>query len=158
MKEQWRFVYEFRNYLVSDLGRVSNITKDVCLKQSTDKDGYKGVYLCENGKGKKFKVHQLVYFAFSDLRDYISGHVIDHINNIKSDNRFENLQLITIRENNSKDKFRLKRTSKYIGVYWHKHAKKWHAQTSVSKKRIHLGYFDNEIDAHKAYKDYLSCL
>jgi ribosomal protein L15E len=59
--------------------------------------------------------------------------VVDHIdNNIKTDNRLENLQLITQRENVSKD---IKNTSsKYIGVCWHKKAKKWRSSIQINGK------------------------
>ena len=74
--------------------------------------------------------------------------VVDHINNIKLDNRLENLQLITQRENSSKDR---KGTSVYRGVSWAKQNKKWIAQITINKKKINLGYFTIELNASKAY-------
>ena len=42
-------------------------------------------------------------------------------------------------------------SSKYKGVDWHKKHKMWHARITVDKKRIHLGYFTDEIEAAKIY-------
>ncbi len=44
-----------------------------------------------------------------------------------------------------------KTSSIYKGVNWQKHAKKWEACLRYDYGRIHLGYYDNEIDAAKAY-------
>ena len=38
-----------------------------------------------------------------------------------------------------------------IGVYWGKQAGKFKAQCSSSGNRIHLGYFETELEAHKAW-------
>ena len=43
-------------------------------------------------------------------------------------------------------------TSKYRGVSWHKHNKKWQAQLKIKGKRYHLGYFTDEKQAAKAFK------
>lgn len=46
-------------------------------------------------------------------------------------------------------------SSKYKGVCWSKHNKKWRAKIYINKSPKHLGYFHKEIDAHKAYQDKL---
>ena len=42
-------------------------------------------------------------------------------------------------------------TSKYKGISWHKLSNKWQAYIRINRKKIHLGVFDNEITAAKAY-------
>jgi hypothetical protein len=42
-------------------------------------------------------------------------------------------------------------TSKYKGVSWSKQSKKWKAGIYINKKQKHLGFFDKEEDAGKAY-------
>jgi hypothetical protein len=42
-------------------------------------------------------------------------------------------------------------TSKYVGVSWNKHHKKWLATISKNKKRYDLGYFNDEKEAAIAY-------
>jgi hypothetical protein len=80
-----------------------------------------------------------------------NGHVlvVDHINNNRADNRLENLQIITQRENSSKDK---KGVSKHTGVFWNKQNTKWHAQIQINGKKKHLGYFKCETAAHLSYQ------
>jgi hypothetical protein len=43
--------------------------------------------------------------------------------------------------------------SKFKGVTWHKKMQKWYARIKKLKKDVHLGYYDNEIDAAKAYNN-----
>lgn len=45
--------------------------------------------------------------------------------------------------------------SGYRGVSFCNKILKWHSQISVSNKKIHLGFFDNKIDAAKAYDKYV---
>ena len=42
-------------------------------------------------------------------------------------------------------------SSKYKGVYWNTGCNKWLAKIGVNRRRIHLGVFENEKDAAKAY-------
>lgn len=44
-----------------------------------------------------------------------------------------------------------RRTSKFVGVHWHRGARKWVAQISIGCRRMHLGYFNTEFDAALAY-------
>ena len=48
---------------------------------------------------------------------------------------------------------RTKKTSKFKGVSLRKN--KWIAQISINKKRIYLGSFNTEIEAHEAYQNKL---
>jgi hypothetical protein len=44
-------------------------------------------------------------------------------------------------------------TSKYVGVAWARNSQKWFANIRVDKKRVHLGYFEKEEDAARAYDE-----
>ena len=79
--------------------------------------------------------------------------VVDHVNNDKLDNRVENLQLITNRENLSKDK--KNKTSKYTGVSWCKLTKKWKSSIQINKKTRYLGLYNSEEEAHLEYQNKL---
>jgi hypothetical protein len=81
-----------------------------------------------------------------------SSLVVDHINNIKTDNRLSNLQLVTIRYNLSKDKTG---TSKYTGVSWHSRDKNWQASIRINGKKAYLGSFQDESEAALAYQNAL---
>lgn len=44
-----------------------------------------------------------------------------------------------------------KKSSKYHGVTFTKSTNKWRALLVYNKKQLHLGFFDNELDAVTAY-------
>lgn len=140
-------------YLVSNTGKVKSlISGGKILKTHTDKRGYKGLSL----KCKSFRVHVLVAMAF--LGHTPDGYklVVDHIDNDPGNNNSNNLQLITNRENSSKDKWRFNHSSKYPCVSWNKQLKKWGARVRINGTRKFLGYFFDEIDAHNAVQKLLA--
>ncbi len=80
---------------------------------------------------------------------------VDHINRNGLDNRKANLRPAT-RSQNSLNKSSIKTkpsSSKYRGVSWSKSQKKWHAQIGLNGKYKFIGYFDDEIQAAKAYDE-----
>lgn len=147
-------------YKVSNLGRVKSLERSVkkrngvtqsfkerMLKLCVDGTGYMSVALT----GKSFRVHQLVAVAF--LNHKPNGHtlVVDHKDNNKLNNNSSNLAIVTQRANLS----RLGGTSKYVGVSWNKENRKWHSKTRLNGKQIHLGYFNDEIEASNAYSNFI---
>ena len=159
MMEEYRAVKGFEGfYEVSNLGNVKSLAresiigrqlKEKILKPYLRCGRYLVLNLFKDGISESRYVHQLVAIAF--LGHEPNGHkiVVDHRNNLKTDNRLENLQIITARQNSSKDR---KGSSKYTGVYWNKGANKWKAQIVINGKDKYLGYFTNEIEAHEAYQ------
>ncbi len=79
--------------------------------------------------------------------------MIDHVNDIKTDNRAENLQLVTSRFNTCKTQDRY--TSNHKGVCWDKKANKWVTQIHINGKQKKLGYFACELKASLAYQNKL---
>lgn len=76
---------------------------------------------------------------------------VDHINHNGLDNRKENLRLVTCSQNGAnRQPNKKKGTSKYKGVGWHPHGK-WVARIRNKGRLQHLGYFEDEIEAAKAY-------
>lgn len=82
---------------------------------------------------------------------------VDHINHDTLDNRRENLRLVDTRTNssNQKDKENGKFSSRYTGVSWNQKNRKWFAGIRIDGKRKHLGSFDSEEEASKAYRSAL---
>jgi len=97
----------------------------------------------ENGH-KSFYSHQLVAIVF--LNHKMDGHekVVDHINGNKTDNRLENLRIISQQEN-------LWNTKNTKGYTYMKKEKMYMARIVVDYKLIYLGRYKNEIDARNAY-------
>jgi hypothetical protein len=154
-------------YQISNFGRVKSLPRSILkingqtqnrkeriLKSGSDKDGYSLVGLCVKGNMKTRKVHQLVAVEFLGHVPDGLNIVVDHINGVKDDNRVENLQLITHRENISKDK--KGGSSGYVGVSWNKQVEMWKARITINYKQIIIGHFKTEIEASDAYKKELS--
>ena len=64
-----------------------------------DKYGYLSIDLHKNGHRKIHKIHRLVAQAF--IPNPENKPTVNHINEIKADNRVENLEWMTYRENNN---------------------------------------------------------
>jgi len=145
--------YEGR-YEFSNLHNIKSLKygKERVLKQTIFKGYYQvGLYL--NGKLNTFRIHQIV--AMCHLGHVPDGYtlVVDHKNEIITDNRIENLQIITARENVSRSKKNC--SSKSVGVSLCKTSKKWSSKIRINGKQIHLGLFDNEIEASQYYENAL---
>jgi hypothetical protein len=101
----------------------------------------------ERGKRTTIKMHRQITRPDKDK-------VVDHINHDGLDNRRENLQNVTPKENSwNRKKGKTKGKSKYVGVRWCEYHKKWRATIRHNGKKEHLGYFDSEIEAAKAYDE-----
>lgn len=113
---------------------------------STDKTaGYVQVSI----KGKNYRVHRLAWL-------YMTGSYpefeIDHINGMRSDNRWENLRKGADNINNQNRRCCNKNSKTGIlGVYAIKHTGKFSAAITKDRKQIHLGYFDTAELAHAKY-------
>jgi len=152
-------------YQISNLFRVKSLerecnhylsgkrmVKERILKQNKTKEGYSVLRLHKDGFKKTFYIHQLVAMAFLNHNPNRHDLVVDHVNNDKNDNRPENLQLISNRENSSKNR---KGVSKYTGVFLRKGTKgtkRWFSSININRKIKYLGSFEFEFEAFMAYE------
>jgi hypothetical protein len=159
-EEIWKDIPTYEGlYQVSNLGNVKSLPKDwgngrhngKILKGGYDKYGYYVLSLYKKSKQETFQVQQLVAICFLNHKRCKYKFVVDHINDNPSDNRLENLQVITHRENVYKTQG--KYTSKYKGVCWHKASNKWASAIYINGKVKHLGLFNKEEEAGEAYKN-----
>ena len=92
--------------------------------------------------GKKaYLSHRLIMIAFVGESDQD----VDHINRIKTDNRFENLRYCTGTEN------QLNRDWVDNAKGYYLYQSKWTSYININGKKKHLGCFDKEEDAREAY-------
>lgn len=76
---------------------------------------------------------------------------VDHANGNKLDNRRENLRVCNQSQNCANSQLSKNNKSGYKGVSWNKALRKWHAYIMVNRKKKHLGYFSDKLQAAKAY-------
>ena len=99
-------------------------------------------------RGKSYVAHRLIWRM---MTDGLMPEEIDHINGVRTDNRWVNLRAATRGENMRNFRMRSNNTSGFKGVCWHKKARSWVAQIQVNKKCMHIGCFQTPELAHEAY-------
>ena len=112
-----------------------------------DVHGYVVVFF----NGKIYKAHRLIWAIVHG--ELPKGH-IDHINGNRSDNRIQNLRVVTQQQNSHNQQNINKRNkSGFRGVCWNRKSSKWQASISVNSKTIYIGVFSTPENAHLAYLD-----
>lgn len=110
------------------------------IEKQLDPDGYTRI----ETDGRKYKVHRLVAFCFLGLDINNLNKQIDHINHERSDNRVDNLRIVTAQQNQWNRK-------EPKGYYYNKSHKKYQAYIIKDYKNIFLGLFNTADEAHQAY-------
>jgi hypothetical protein len=96
------------------------------------------------GGGTHFKSNLLAHhYAWYYTYGNVDYQQLDHINRIRTDNRIDNLRVVSHQENmwNNGGK----------GYYWNKQANKWQSYIYLNGKQIHLGLFNTEDEARNIY-------
>ena len=171
MKEVFKDITGYEGlYQLSNLDRVKGLCRSVkhstgdgyyvkkerILKGHITKEGYVRYFLHKKGKGKGECLHVLKMIVY---KGFIPGGyklVVDHIDNDPANNDLDNLQVITHRENCSKDRFGC--SSKYVGVTYLKTTNKWRATILIDGEVNYLGQYKEEIEAYLAYQKKLNSL
>ena len=91
--EEWINIKDNNSYSISSLGRVRNNKTGRILKNINHYSGYQHVRL----QKKYYSVHRLVATHF--IPNPFTKEDVNHINELKDDNRVENLEWTTTKEN-----------------------------------------------------------
>jgi hypothetical protein len=109
------------------------------------KPGKSPLYVCGNIHGKVVFLHHFVLNVPKG-----SGLKVDHWNGDTLDNRRENLRLCTDSQNQA-NRSDSRGTSQFKGVHLDRDTGHWVAAICKDRKSIHLGTFETEEDAARAY-------
>jgi len=156
-EEQKNIVVELPPIVRNDLGiaiiKLYNKDKEDIGEVLVDDDKYYDLlnyrWYCDHGYAKNSKLGRMHRY----LLTYTGKEGIDHINGKKNDNRCQNLRIATARQNSQNTSSVKNSSSKYIGVHksgMYKNGDvKWTASIKNNGKSIHLGMFNDEIEAAK---------
>lgn len=149
----------YPDYSVSSLGRVKSFKykKEKLLKLLINSYGYYGVNLCSNGKCGNYVVHRLVAVAFLSNKLFETNLVVNHIDSNPLNNKLENLEIVTQRQNLSIERV-IKKNNKSnfsenmdVGVSYRKDNKKFTLNICVIKEKVStLGYYKTIKNANIA--------
>lgn len=120
------------------------------------KEGDSVGFLTEKGyvrfglQGKQYMVHRVVWcLHFGDMPNL----QIDHKDRDKTNNRIENLRVVSNSEN-AQNHIKVRKnnkSSKFLGVSFDKNMKKFRATIVLNGKQELIGYFEDEKEASDAY-------
>jgi hypothetical protein len=113
-------------------------------------------YLTVRYNNTKFKAHRIIWEMHFGVIP--KGYEIDHIDHNRLNNKLENLRLATRSQNVRNTPITSKNKSGYKGVSWNKQMSKWVVQIRQNNMKKHIGYFENVIEAAKAYDSALKTI
>ena len=150
-REIWRSIDGYANYEVSNHGRVRNASTERILKPIIQTGGYQQVILSRNGVRKQHLVHRLVGQEFVDNPDELP--FIDHIDGDIKHNHVSNLRYASGTQNQGNRRKQSNTSSMFKGVSWKRDNSKWRACIKIDGKNKHLGCYDDEEEAARAYDE-----
>lgn len=93
---EWLDIPGFYKYQASTCGKIRNKKTGHVMATRVNEKGYEKIRLY----GSDFFVHRLVYMAHENIRKWPEGYFINHTNMDKLDNHIDNLEMVTVAENN----------------------------------------------------------
>lgn len=87
----------FPNYMATKDGRIYSVKNKRFLSLKSESKGYQKCNLYNENGVKNVRVHRVVWEAFNGAIP--DGYEINHKNEIRNDNRLENLELLTHHQN-----------------------------------------------------------
>lgn len=138
----WKDIKGFEGrYQISNLGQVKSLQDGSLKKLRVAPNGYIKCQLWVKGRLFHRYVHRLVAEHF--LANWSDDLAVDHIDGNRSNNRADNLEMVTTSENSLRG---FRRAGKKRGAYLFRG--KW--LSSINK--VYIGVFATKEEAHEAYR------
>jgi hypothetical protein len=153
--EVWKDIPQYEgHYKVSNLGNVINI-KFNNIKYLNSKGRYAVSLYKNNIPSHNRRISVLIAEAFLNHKRCGYKLVVDHIDNNSLNDKLYNIQVITQRENLTKDK--INKTG-YTGVYKTTNGNGFQSEIRDGKIKKYLGRFKTKKEASQAYQNELTKL
>lgn len=158
--EIWKDIPGYEGlYEISNIPRIASVYRKsrsvkgrIILRHTINRYGYVIYYLYKNKKRKTLKAHRLIMLAFVGPSDLC----IDHINMVRDDNRLENLEYVTYRENSTRAVKAKTKRDLPMGVASYRG--KYSAALYVRGKRRAIGTFNTIEEASAQYQSAINDL
>jgi hypothetical protein len=155
------------NYQSNDTIQISSDIIGIIIKSKRDGEvismidsvDYKRVkpfrwFVCSGGYIRSTSLNcKETIFLHKLIMSFPEGMVVDHINGLKIDNRSTNLRICRQSQNCFNRSKSINKSSSHKGVYFHAANKKFMAAIGKGYRKLHIGSFENEIDAAMAYNE-----
>jgi len=107
---------------------------------------------CDRGQRVTIQMHRLI-LGITDPRIKV-----DHRDSNTLNNQWLNLRVCNNRQNQQNTRKRSNCSSQYKGVSWDRKTSRWKSQIQIPSEsavgtKVHLGYFNLEVDAAYAYNE-----
>ncbi len=155
--EEWKPIPDYEGlYEISNYGRVKSLQRIIIRsnghpqtinerilspgKLHADHGHYLVVMLCDHGFEKTYLIHVMVAELFVPKIENKTE--VNHIDEVKSNNFYLNLEWCNHYENNTYKK--KNKTSRFYGVHWNSRQKGWRAIVVINGKAKYLGIYTSE--------------
>jgi len=141
---------ENSDYAINELGQVKNLRTKVVLKQFLISD-YPAVNISVNGKRKTVYVHHLLAEVFLNHKAKRGIMSINHIDQNKTNNRLDNLEIISHRRNTALCFIHRNREMPTGVTKTETGVKQYKAQINYRGVNTYLGCYHTPEEAHAVY-------
>jgi len=135
-------------FRISENGELERLFRGLDWRTVDCKCNHNEGYCAVRLRGSNINYHTIVWILINGFIEDENA-VIDHIDGNKLNNKIENLRLVTNRENCQNRTTH--RAGRLTGCFLDKRWNKWQARIRINSKRISLGYYNTELEAHTIY-------